>query len=87
MAMEYLQRDDLVQVKPTAITRKEKKTELPPAIAPESVTMSYQQPDQTQAFLGQMMGDAPICSTCGHITIRSGSCYKCLNCGTSMGCS
>ena len=31
--------------------------------------------------------DAPACSSCGHTTIRSGTCYKCLNCGTSMGCS
>jgi ribonucleoside-diphosphate reductase alpha chain len=31
--------------------------------------------------------DAPSCSSCGHTTIRSGTCYKCLNCGTSMGCS
>ncbi len=37
--------------------------------------------------LSEMMGDAPPCSECGHITIRNGSCYKCLNCGTSQGCS
>ena len=37
--------------------------------------------------LGSMMGDAPACSLCGHITVRNGSCYKCLNCGNSMGCS
>ncbi|HEY7564805.1 MAG TPA: vitamin B12-dependent ribonucleotide reductase [Acidimicrobiia bacterium] len=40
-----------------------------------------------QSALGGMMGDAPICDTCGHITIRNGSCYKCLNCGNSLGCS
>jgi ribonucleoside-diphosphate reductase alpha chain len=34
-----------------------------------------------------MQGDAPACNTCGHITIRSGTCYKCLNCGNSLGCS
>ncbi len=34
-----------------------------------------------------MMGDAPPCPTCGHITIRNGSCYKCLNCGSTTGCS
>ena len=34
-----------------------------------------------------MQSDAPACNTCGHITIRSGTCYKCLNCGNSMGCS
>jgi ribonucleoside-diphosphate reductase alpha chain len=40
-----------------------------------------------QSVLGQMMGDAPLCDICGHITIRNGSCYKCLNCGNSLGCS
>ncbi len=43
--------------------------------------------DQTQDHLSNMMGDAPVCNVCGHITIRSGTCYKCLNCGNSMGCS
>jgi ribonucleoside-diphosphate reductase alpha chain len=40
-----------------------------------------------QSALGEMMGDAPICDVCGHITIRNGACYKCLNCGNSLGCS
>ena len=37
--------------------------------------------------LGSMMGDAPFCDVCGHITVRNGACYKCLNCGNSLGCS
>lgn len=43
--------------------------------------------DSTQNYLKSMQSDAPSCNTCGHITIRSGTCYKCLNCGNSMGCS
>jgi ribonucleoside-diphosphate reductase alpha chain len=35
----------------------------------------------------KLLGDAPACDNCGHITIRNGTCYKCLNCGNSMGCS
>ena len=31
--------------------------------------------------------DAPPCPECGAITIRSGACYKCVSCGTSLGCS
>ncbi len=31
--------------------------------------------------------DAPACDACGSITMRSGTCYKCMNCGASMGCS
>jgi ribonucleoside-diphosphate reductase alpha chain len=34
-----------------------------------------------------MQADAPACDVCGSITVRSGMCYKCLNCGNSMGCS
>jgi len=48
--------------------------------APAIVTGADQQ-------LSSMMGDAPPCPTCGHITIRNGSCYKCLNCGSTTGCS
>jgi ribonucleoside-diphosphate reductase alpha chain len=33
------------------------------------------------------VGDAPACDVCGTITTRSGTCYKCVNCGNSMGCS
>jgi ribonucleoside-diphosphate reductase alpha chain len=32
-------------------------------------------------------GDAPACPDCGAITVRSGSCYKCMNCGATTGCS
>jgi ribonucleoside-diphosphate reductase alpha chain len=35
----------------------------------------------------EMQSDAPGCDVCGSITVRSGTCYKCLNCGNSMGCS
>jgi ribonucleoside-diphosphate reductase alpha chain len=43
--------------------------------------------DAMNAAARSMQSDAPACNTCGHITIRSGTCYKCLNCGNSMGCS
>jgi ribonucleoside-diphosphate reductase alpha chain len=35
----------------------------------------------------QAQEDAPPCSTCGSLMIRSGSCYKCVNCGTTSGCA
>jgi ribonucleoside-diphosphate reductase alpha chain len=31
--------------------------------------------------------DAPACADCGAITVRSGACYKCMNCGATTGCS
>ena len=35
----------------------------------------------------QNQEDAPPCSTCGAIMIRSGACYKCVNCGNTSGCA
>lgn len=35
----------------------------------------------------QEQADAPPCSVCGAIMVRNGTCYKCLNCGTTSGCS
>jgi ribonucleoside-diphosphate reductase alpha chain len=35
----------------------------------------------------QNQEDAPPCTTCGSIMVRSGACYKCVNCGTTSGCA
>ncbi len=40
---------------------------------------------QRVAFATQ--ADAPSCAECGSIMVRNGSCYKCLNCGSTSGCS
>jgi ribonucleoside-diphosphate reductase alpha chain len=42
---------------------------------------------QLSRTIKHFMQDAPVCDTCGAITVRNGACYKCLNCGNSMGCS
>jgi ribonucleoside-diphosphate reductase alpha chain len=85
------------------VTETEKKThELSEVrvVAKPSVSLSNPLPKQisktmntdsgmnaVNAAAKSMQSDAPACNTCGHITIRSGTCYKCLNCGNSMGCS
>jgi ribonucleoside-diphosphate reductase alpha chain len=43
--------------------------------------------DAMNAGLKNMQSDAPACNVCGHIMMRSGTCYKCLNCGNQGGCS
>jgi ribonucleoside-diphosphate reductase alpha chain len=51
---------------------------------------SGHKPDRRAATLTQMITnqqDAPSCPNCGQITVRNGACYKCLNCGESLGCS
>ena len=50
-------------------------------VAPEMMTPRVD--DQFKGF----MDDAPSCEICGAITVRNGACYRCYNCGNSMGCS
>ena len=57
------------------------------AAAGASPTAAIASP-KTSAFAAmQNQQDAPPCSTCGSIMVRSGSCYKCGNCGTTSGCA
>jgi ribonucleoside-diphosphate reductase alpha chain len=37
--------------------------------------------------IAHFQADAPSCPSCGHVAVRNGACYKCLNCGESLGCS
>jgi ribonucleoside-diphosphate reductase alpha chain len=103
LGLEYLDRTDIVQVPPKDKTVQETetapvaKTETAPVAKTETApvakteTAPVEQAENSvatvQEVLGDMMGDAPACNECGHITIRNGSCYKCLNCGNSLGCS
>jgi ribonucleoside-diphosphate reductase alpha chain len=59
------------------------KTAETPAPAPQAAAAAASNPHRTI----QNQEDAPPCSTCGSIMIRSGACYKCVNCGTTSGCA
>jgi ribonucleoside-diphosphate reductase alpha chain len=59
----------------------------PQSIKAQKQSVKPDQLDAVNAAARSMQSDAPACNTCGHITVRSGTCYKCLNCGNSMGCS
>jgi len=54
-----------------------------PAPAASSAKTAKRVDQQFEHF----MDDAPACDICGSITVRNGACYKCFNCGNSMGCS
>ncbi len=106
LGLEYLNRSDLVQVKPEELIHTgdnktdepQKENNLPQALhtsqteTPKNLQSSNSNQmaghqDSLSGQLSTMMGDAPFCDQCGHITVRNGACYKCLNCGNSMGCS
>ncbi|HYO95959.1 MAG TPA: vitamin B12-dependent ribonucleotide reductase [Polyangiaceae bacterium] len=100
IGVEYLKRYDFAQVKPAEELASIEDPTAPKLIAVEvtpapaalpqvgqSSTAGYEAHGALDAQLEEMMGDAPVCDGCGHITVRNGACYKCLNCGNSMGCS
>jgi len=64
---------------------------VPAATAPTSPVASASQaaskPVASKFAAIQNQEDAPPCSTCGSIMVRSGACYKCPNCGTTSGCA
>ena len=60
--------------------------EAPRALPPASTRPRGEQvTSKTIAFSPQ--ADAPSCPDCGSLMVRNGACYKCLNCGTTSGCS
>ncbi len=102
LGFEYLRRDDLVQIKPAELPGQAPKAEAPvisefkPSFDPVMpVSLDEQRMKKAEAagvkdmqdHLRDVQSDAPACNVCGHITVRSGTCYKCLNCGNSLGCS
>jgi ribonucleoside-diphosphate reductase alpha chain len=97
LGIEYLQRYDLAHVQPEPVTiqdpvdtrAQESSSGMPilPAATKTSSSHGHGAASALDAQLEDMMGDAPVCDGCGHITVRNGACYKCLNCGNSMGCS
>ena len=42
---------------------------------------------EQEVKIAQMQTDAPACHSCGTIMVRNGTCYRCLNCGETSGCS
>jgi ribonucleoside-diphosphate reductase alpha chain len=94
LGVEYLHRYDLAHVQPEpAISDPGETSEEPASLRIESAKAAPAAHGHGGAVSGidaqleEMMGDAPVCDGCGHITVRNGACYKCLNCGNSLGCS
>jgi ribonucleoside-diphosphate reductase alpha chain len=101
LGVEYLGRDDLAHVTPEAAAATPTSSmgaepgsqpASPAAVAKAQQKLNGDAPARPAAspqdeLLGKLSGDAPFCDACGHITVRNGTCYKCLNCGNSMGCS
>ena len=68
-----------------SLTSKADAATAPIALAPMPSLRGGKDTGMRQAFINQ--ADAPPCPDCGSIMVRNGSCYKCMNCGTTSGCS
>jgi ribonucleoside-diphosphate reductase alpha chain len=73
-----------IQPKPAPIGATE-----PVAMASTVSAQSITEGQRSALFtaMSHLQADAPACDACGTLTVRNGTCYKCLNCGASMGCS
>ncbi len=69
------------------INRGKKTTAHDLAMAAQNGDMEKSSDQRLDAFSFQSQEDAPPCHECGAIMIRSGACYKCMNCGATSGCS
>ena len=56
-----------------------------PALPTASANANGASSNGRPLFVNQ--SDAPLCPNCGSHTVRNGACYKCNNCGESLGCS
>jgi ribonucleoside-diphosphate reductase alpha chain len=59
----------------------------PAAVPPIGGGSGLAEPASMHAISRDLFGDAPACDTCGGLMVRNGTCYKCLNCGGTSGCS
>jgi ribonucleoside-diphosphate reductase alpha chain len=91
LGLEYLGRTDFVQVKPEELAAQSAadapKCAIPEQAAPAAAAREGRALSARDQQYGGLMGDAPFCDICGHITVRNGACYRCENCGHSLGCS
>jgi ribonucleoside-diphosphate reductase alpha chain len=88
LASKFLSRDDKIAA--GVVLREDLAGEIPSMpllgggrLEPVAQAVAHEHPKPT--FLYQQ--DAPSCHDCGSIMVRNGSCYKCLNCGSTSGCS
>ncbi|MFH1017739.1 MAG: vitamin B12-dependent ribonucleotide reductase [Pseudomonadota bacterium] len=82
LASKFMQPEELAQIgvlkDPSSILVESAK----PAVKAAEVAR-----DEGQKWSFQLQEDAPPCPDCGAIMVRNGVCYKCVNCGTTSGCS
>jgi ribonucleoside-diphosphate reductase alpha chain len=96
LGFEYLNRQEQLHIKPKIADEvspvdanynlAQNEIQVQPNLVAETSSSSPKMVNKPKN-LPPTMGDAPACKSCGNITVRSGTCYTCLTCGTTSGCS
>jgi ribonucleoside-diphosphate reductase alpha chain len=87
LAIDYLGRTDLAQIQTTQADDTAYDVAQDLKEKTEVTKRNSRNNNELDNFLSEMDSDAPPCDICGHLTVRNGACFKCLNCGNSLGCS
>lgn len=82
--LRYMSEEFIVDSEESLQSTPETVTENVPA---SSVSSQSSQFEKVEKVVFQTQVDAPTCPECGSIMVRSGNCYKCIECGTTSGCS
>jgi ribonucleoside-diphosphate reductase alpha chain len=85
MLFENLRPKSLLAPAPEGATETNASAETASANTPTTPAGSVHAADALASLID--LGDAPTCHVCGSIMVRNGSCYKCMSCGSTSGCS
>jgi ribonucleoside-diphosphate reductase alpha chain len=81
LASKFLSKEDQAQIGVHVTLESKSKT------ATASASKSTKTTEAADIKSMYALDDAPTCASCGSIMVRNGSCYKCMNCGDTSGCS
>jgi ribonucleoside-diphosphate reductase alpha chain len=90
LASKFLSEDDQEAV---GIITQKKRDEITAMTEPNLIETNKENNNSPESgsdegnFSFEVQADAPPCHECGAIMVRSGACYKCMNCGATSGCS
>ncbi|MGH9326616.1 MAG: vitamin B12-dependent ribonucleotide reductase [Terriglobia bacterium] len=92
MALKFLPRDAQPQENASVTPPNGVEVEGAARLASQFTQAAARREPESRVFQPQLAGvthedDAPTCSDCGAIMVRNGSCYRCMNCGSTSGCS
>jgi len=87
LALKFLSKEEIQQIGLNGITTTEVLSSMPaPKVEEQKNLEEFKDAKDDSNFEFDSNSDAPACDLCGSLMIRSGTCYLCMNCGSTTGC-